>query len=516
MTRSERLLWQRLQRRVSVLQPDIARAIIEAFEIIRKAITEAQFEALLARPDVLDGLNALQLLDEALLNRAFGPLRQALFQQTSQGVAYYARGIPGLGQTYVAFDVLNPRMVDGVRVLDTKVMRALTDSVRATVRQVVERGIIDGVNPREIARELRASIGLGPTQEASVRNFRQALLDRDVAKVKTYTLRDRRFDSRIARGAYDDADIDRWTDIYRRRRIAQNAETIARTATLDAQRRAQHLAWEGAIDNGVVGRSTLMKRWVGTLDSRERPTHVAMEGETVGFDEPFSNGQSLPGDTEYNCRCIVRYSTNITRQPASRKQAAVRQSARRRKNTPSAPAVPARPPTAAQVAATREAALVAHEVTIAAQPVEYAFAVAADGTEVLRKSGRQSEVSFTTAECRRLKDAHMTHNHPGGTWGFSPEDGQFALGNDLAEIRAVTTLRLSSLKRPPGGWQRTPAELSRAIRQADAEVRRLLTPQINAGTLTVDEAQRYHYHEVWIRVARALGWDYSSTPRATP
>lgn len=110
----------------------------------------------------------------------------------------------------------------------------------------------------------------------------------------------------------------------------------------------------------------------------------------------------------------------------------------------------------------------------------------------------------------------MTHNHPGGTWGFSPEDGRFALGADMAEIRAVTTIRLSSLRRPPGGWQRTQAELNQALRVADAAVTQLFQAQISAGTMTVADAQRYHYHEVWTRVAHALGWDYSSTPRAHP
>lgn len=516
MSPAERLLWRRLQRRVAVLQPELARALLQAFEAIRDEITEQQLTDLLARPDVLEGLQALRLLDDALLDRAFGPLRHALFRQASTSVERFAKGIPGLGHAEVAFDVLNPRMVDAIRQLNTKVIEDLKDSVRDTVRQVVERGLIDGVNPRAMARELRSSVGLGTSQATAVRNFRQALLDRDAAKVKTYLLRDRRSDRRITRGDYDDADVDRWTDIYRRRRIAQNAETVARTAALDAQRAAQHMAWEGAIDAGVVGRSTLMKRWVGTLDTRERPTHVAMEGETVGFDEPFSNGQRLPGDTEYNCRCIVRYSTRLTRQPAPKANRSISQPQRRRKSTRPASSGPPPTPTPAQLTATREAALVAQEASIASQPIEHAFAVAADGSVVLRKSGGKSSVSFTAAEVTLLKDAHMTHNHPGGTWGFSPEDGRFALGADMAEIRAVTTIRLSSLRRPPGGWQRTQAELNQALRVADAAVTQLFQAQISAGTMTVADAQRYHYHEVWTRVAHALGWDYSSTPRAHP
>lgn len=47
------------------------------------------------------------------------------------------------------------------------------------------------------------------------------------------------------------------------------------------------------------------KTWRGALDDRERDEHVAMEGETVGVAEPFSNGLQFP--SEPNCRCVLVY-----------------------------------------------------------------------------------------------------------------------------------------------------------------------------------------------------------------
>jgi SPP1 gp7 family putative phage head morphogenesis protein len=46
-----------------------------------------------------------------------------------------------------------------------------------------------------------------------------------------------------------------------------------------------------------------LKTWFGVMDDKERDEHVAMEGETVGIDENFSNG--LPYPSEPNCRCHV-------------------------------------------------------------------------------------------------------------------------------------------------------------------------------------------------------------------
>ena len=313
VTAFERLFWQRLQRRVAALEPEIARAILRAFDAIRASLGGERFADLIARGDTLE---IGRLLDDRLLDQAFAPVRQAIYTQTVEGVTFHAREIPKAQGAGIGFNVLNPRMIDAIRALDTKVVQALKADVREVVQQVVERGIRDGVNPRRVARDLRAAVGLGPSQEREVENFRRALVERDAAKVRRYTKRDRRFDRRIARGDYGDAEIEKWTEIYRKRRIALNAETNARTAALDAQKAAQRLSWESAIERGIVRREDLMKRWAGTLDERERPEHLAMEGETVQFDEPFSNGQALPGDTEYNCRCLALYSTRYKRQPA--------------------------------------------------------------------------------------------------------------------------------------------------------------------------------------------------------
>lgn len=49
-----------------------------------------------------------------------------------------------------------------------------------------------------------------------------------------------------------------------------------------------------------------VKTWSGALDERERDEHVALEGETVGIDEKFSNGLDYP--SEPNCRCAPIFS----------------------------------------------------------------------------------------------------------------------------------------------------------------------------------------------------------------
>lgn len=50
---------------------------------------------------------------------------------------------------------------------------------------------------------------------------------------------------------------------------------------------------------------TITKRWLSARDSRVRDAHRAMNGETRGIDEEFSNGLQAPG--EPNCRCTITF-----------------------------------------------------------------------------------------------------------------------------------------------------------------------------------------------------------------
>lgn len=89
---------------------------------------------------------------------------------------------------------------------------------------------------------------------------------------------------------------------------ASRAYTIARTEVHSLAGFAQH---EAAAQTGVL----LYKEWVSTMDGRTRDSHMAMNGETVPMDEPYSNGLMQPGDPDgdpgqtVNCRCNEIYHT---------------------------------------------------------------------------------------------------------------------------------------------------------------------------------------------------------------
>lgn len=323
-TPADLAFWSLANRRAARMTPDMAAAVLRAFAVLRATITDAELQGLLAT-HALDAI-VDAVTKDATMQPAMAPVQEQIRRALGRSIAQTARSFPRppggppmppitpTSTVSVGFDVLNPRIVDGIRTMETKVISSLTDDVKATVRQVVERGLHAGVGPKAIAKELRASIGLGPTQEQEVTNFRAALRGQDGRSPFDYLKRDRRYDATLkkALGAdgngLSDSQVETMVDAYRKRRIAQNAETVSRTAMLDAQKTGQHLAIADAVDKGVYDPSRLVKTWVGVMDSRERPEHVAMEGETVPWDQPYSTGEMTPGSSTFNCRCVSRYA----------------------------------------------------------------------------------------------------------------------------------------------------------------------------------------------------------------
>lgn len=320
MSPADQAFWQLAQRRVAGLQPAVAAAVLRAFALLRAQLSEVQLARLIASGDPDAVLR--QLLTDPVLQSAFFPVREQIRTAIGRGVAYAARAVPSLpappssgisGTVGISFDVLNPKVIDAIRALETRVITSLESDVRETIRAIIENGLRDGSAPATIARDIRGMIGLGPTQLQEVENFRDALQGLNGRTIADYTLRDKRFDRTVAKALGADgkgltsAQIDKMVQTYARRRIAQNAETISRTATAEAQKSGQRMAYQDAVDKGIVDGSRLRHMWIGVDDGRERPSHVAMNNESQPWDQPYSSGQMYPGEGEYNCRCVDRF-----------------------------------------------------------------------------------------------------------------------------------------------------------------------------------------------------------------
>jgi len=99
-------------------------------------------------------------------------------------------------------------------------------------------------------------------------------------------------------------------DRYYERYIKHRAQNIARTETLRAANLGQYESWRQAIkDSNVIAASDMQRKWVTAGDDRVRMMHRAANGQTVGFDEPFTVDGShyMYPPAGVNCRCVATY-----------------------------------------------------------------------------------------------------------------------------------------------------------------------------------------------------------------
>jgi hypothetical protein len=327
MTPAEKRLQDLVLRRAAGMSNRMAWHLLIAYDLIRDMFTEGELAAA-----INDG-TVDALLASIATATAFSGLGTHV---NAQVVAAATRAVErDLPRQFAAgsFDMLNPNVVDAIRQLNTRAVTRLTDDFRATFLQTVEDGLRAGKTPLAIARKVKRGIGLAPHQAQAVANFNAELLTgerkalsrvlaRGVIRTpsgelvyrkghaagKGLSARDMRILQRkLGEKALTARQIRRMTRDYEKRLIALNVEANARTIALDASRLSQRLSWENAAHFGLVDTEDMTRTWIAVAgpggDGRNRPHHLALHGTTVGWNQYYPNGELVPGESTYNCRC---------------------------------------------------------------------------------------------------------------------------------------------------------------------------------------------------------------------
>jgi hypothetical protein len=313
VTPLERAAILKAQSRVSRLQPDMTARILKAWAIIRESLSEAELTRMIDS-GFLDRI-IQEVLSEPDLDRAFLAFRQEIRQTVEDSYTLSIRDTPKAGKIEgvqaIAFDHLSEHVRTAIQKLETPVLTSLKDDIRETVRAAIRQGLDDGVAPRTVARGLRDVIGLGKNQLEQVQNFRDALEGKNGRTLTDYTLRNKRIDAMLEKGPLTAEQVDRYTEVYRKRRIAENANVVAQTTTRSAYKSGQALSWADAEEKGVIPEGfQAVKTWVHfDPQPNPRPEHQALNGETVPASENYSNGDSYAGEGDpWNCHCLDRFS----------------------------------------------------------------------------------------------------------------------------------------------------------------------------------------------------------------
>lgn len=307
-------------------EPQLRRAFLSS---VAKIVDAAQVEAIETALRVGDVDGALRAVGIDPVR--FRALDAAIAQAFESGGGLTAANIPSVrrpqsARVEILFNARNPRAEQWARDRSGTLIREIVEDQRTMVRQHLTAGLQAGNNPRAVALDLvgriapngkrqGGAVGLTASQESWVRNFRAELEALDPAAMAR-KLRDKRFDRTFAKALesgkpMNAAKVDSMVQSYRNRALKLRADAIARTETMRALHASQEEAFRQAIDAGAVNRQDVRRVWVATKDKRTRDTHAALDGESVGLDQAFSNGLQYPGDPNgapeetINCRCTM-------------------------------------------------------------------------------------------------------------------------------------------------------------------------------------------------------------------
>jgi hypothetical protein len=312
----------RLQRLINETEARFNREFLGALRLIRNQISLNDLADLIEQGRFEEAFESVLIL-ASRLNVVWS---SGFVDAGTSTAAFLTNNVPDI---VIDFDQTNERGVQAMRDNRLRLVSEFTDQQRRATNQAMVTGFQEGQNPRQMARRFRNSIGLTARQERTVRNYERALrtLDRDALR---RSLRDRRFDSNVARAIADqeplsERQISRMVTRFRERAIALRSRTIARTEALRSVHQGVDEMYGQAIESGQLQPDQLIRIWNTALDERVRDfangastSHASMHDQERQFLVPFTSGAGRsalsPGqfnvpDEDINCRCNV--STRI-------------------------------------------------------------------------------------------------------------------------------------------------------------------------------------------------------------
>ncbi len=197
-------------------------------------------------------------------------------------------------------------------------VREIGEDTRSTLAAMVQRGVAQGLSPRETAQLMRDSVGLTISQATAVQNYRR-LLETGSPEAQTRALRDERFDisqERLAQLTSEQIDVR--VNAYRRRYVMYRATMISRYETLQASNAGAMSAVKSAIKVGALPPTTV-KTWKIAKDEatcRRCRSIPEIQPAGVGIDQPFAwqagkqSGEINFAPLHPNCRCTNGFRAN--------------------------------------------------------------------------------------------------------------------------------------------------------------------------------------------------------------
>jgi hypothetical protein len=316
----------------------VADAFMKAVDELRSGVEFQRLQAAIEQRNIDAALEALHI-DPAAYNEMLDRIRDAHTAGGQSAADTFPKRKPDGTALVMRFDGRNPRAEAWLSGHSSDLVTRIVSDQRAAVRASLTASMERGDNPRRAALDIVGRVnrvtgkrdggvlGLSAPQEQFVRSARDELASADPTGLRHYLTRkrrDRRFDRTITKaireGVAPPKEIAaKALTAYERRLLQLRGETIGRVETMTALQTSKREAFQQAIDSGKVNESDVRKAWRSAGDGRVRDTHIMLNGESVGFNQPFQSPSGAlmlhPMDTSFgagpeeiiNCRCDCEY-----------------------------------------------------------------------------------------------------------------------------------------------------------------------------------------------------------------
>lgn len=305
---SDNIAWDQLMAIADQLNPQVQQSFLNSVDALKTNIDSAGVAAALKHASPVEIADAI--LD--LVMGGFDGLQSSLEQVIADAIM----GVSNTKAFDIAVDVTPgaPSANQFINNYSLGRVQQITDEQKQLLQSKIRQGIDDGLNPVEVARQIRPYIGLTVNQANAVDNYRGMLETLD-PQALTRKLRDSRFDNTIRNAISGnnplvDDQIDYIVGRYAARALQHRAKTIGRTESMNALHQAQNYLWQQASDSGAVMASDLYRYW-----------HVAHDERTCPICKPIPelNPEGVPLNGQFNtpvgpvdgpgmhpnCRCVV-------------------------------------------------------------------------------------------------------------------------------------------------------------------------------------------------------------------
>ncbi|MGN6538946.1 MAG: head morphogenesis protein [Mesorhizobium sp.] len=325
---------EQLEALASQWEPTLRAAWEDAIDRIRSNVVLKTIIELLEKHEVDAAVRALGI-DEDF----FARFEIELVRAYNDGGLSTVDNMPSLrdpsgNKVVFAWGVRNLPGEQEIRQHAAEMVTNTAEDMKAGLRTVLAGGLERGQSPNVTAYRVKSYIGLSARQMETGEWIERGLRSGDTEAMRRYLKLKVRakgpgaaFDKAVLRAiasgeAVPGAMIGKIMTGYAKAATTARAKIIARHETIMALDKSRDDAFRKQINDGKLLATDITKTWRHLPQEHPRMQHVAMDKQTVGFDEPFiapdettlrfPRDPKAPGSHTIGCKCRIDYVTDHT------------------------------------------------------------------------------------------------------------------------------------------------------------------------------------------------------------